>query len=318
MLTTMQRFREFVWLYWLHQILLMMVHHNAAFKMNDVSGIGRFLKPETVAGAVAGIVGTMLGYPFDSVKPRMQTTGLSIAGAYKVILQEAGITGFYRGIASPLLALTILNSLNFSCYSVFINQLSALGKFNETIKYLVAGGMVGPVASMISTPFEYIKIQLQIDKSSLRNSIYAVSHITKNFGVAKLYTGHAVNTVREMVFLSTYFTAYEQCKYTSNDFLHNSQISIPLSGGIAGALGWFVSFPLDSVKSQIQSKALSDISGRNSALVVFRKILAEKGLGNLYNGVVPSLLRAFIVSSTRFSAYEATMYLFDKIGKQRH
>jgi hypothetical protein len=128
--------------------------------------------------------------------------------------------------------------------------------------------------------------------------------------------------------------------------------AIPLSGGLSGACAWFVSFPLDCVKSGLQgrpfsvavSRAAADSAGMSSAAAnsastasrvlasqptsamsvggsggdsggafrVARHLFATRGIGGFYAGIVPSIARAFIVSGTRFSAYEATMWALKK------
>ena len=80
--------------------------------------------------------------------------------------------------------------------------------------------------------------------------------------------------------------------------------------------GWFGSFPLDTVKSNIQGQPLvkpwkQQLKMRSVALAQFR----AKGLFGLYSGVGPALARAFIVSGTRFSAFEFTLRLLGKLEK---
>ena len=62
------------------------------------------------------------------------------------------------------------------------------------------------------------------------------------------------------------------------------------------------SFPLDCIKSNMQGVKLS--APRKSSFAHFSAILSDRGVLGLYRGVGPSVARAFIVSSTRFTAYE--------------
>ncbi len=40
---------------------------------------------------------------------------------------------------------------------------------------------------------------------------------------------------------------------TADNWLQDvSKVSIPVAGGFSGAIGWFISFPLDCIKSNIQ------------------------------------------------------------------
>mmetsp|Transcript_19366 Transcript_19366/g.27707 ORF Transcript_19366/g.27707 Transcript_19366/m.27707 type:complete len:297 (+) Transcript_19366:55-945(+) len=285
---------------------------------------------EPVAGAAAGIIGTVLGFPFDTVKTTMQIHHKSMGTSIISIYKQSGIIGFYKGIGSPLVALTLLNTINFSSYAFFCNL---FGLQHDTIKMnngifewrlTASAALVGPISSLISTPFELVKTQMQLSSTSnpkviWKNSLHAAIELSKRGrnGPLYLYTGHSVNTLREIVFLSTYFSVYEYFKYhLAEGYSHLSKtVTIPISGGIAGAIGWFVSFPLDLVKSNIQQQPPSGYiihtNGKFRAISIAKDILKKRGLVGLYSGVVPSLMRAFIVSSSRFTVYEGTMSLIE-------
>ena len=230
---------------------------------------------ETLAGTSAGVVGTILGFPFDTTKTTMQLSNMSVTNSIRTIYSKSGFVGFYKGVGSPLVALTILNTVNFSSYARFRNLLSVQSPLDLRNKYFewkitLAAALVGPIASSISTPFELVKTQMQLSASNgpatmtitkgtvWKNSLHAAVDLVKRFGIRHLYLGHSVNTLREMIFLSTYFTVYEHLKYSlsgsnSENFGSLSPLlSVPLSGGCAGACGWFVSFPLDLIKTNIQ------------------------------------------------------------------
>jgi solute carrier family 25 (mitochondrial carnitine/acylcarnitine transporter), member 20/29 len=301
-----------------------------------VTSDGRFnVWRESVGGGVAGVVGTVLGYPFDCVKTRMQTSQSSISSAIGAILKENGLHGLYRGMASPLTALTILNTMNFSSYAHFCSLLGVnsakqqqnSNKVRQTIfewRYGVAAALVGPLASTVSTPFELIKTQTQLlqkhileqkapaGAENVRGSLSMTRFLVQQHGIRCLYRGHAVNTLREVVFLSTYFTVYEHCRQFVQQSLSISEnFAIPISGGLSGAVGWFVSFPLDNIKSNIQGQSFSSVMRPLSWFSVGKQLMQTKGFIGLYSGVLPSIVRAFIVSASRFTAYETAMAWLD-------
>ena len=233
-----------------------------------------YLSRQSIAGMNAGIVGTLLGFPLDAIKLRMQLTGFSIFGASSAIYKDGGIPGFYRGVGSPLLALTVLNTLNFSAYNYFTNVImgdkSLEDRFKSGTRFesrvTLAAVCVAPLASTISTPFELIKTQMQINskiqKTSsssgnspirFRNSLHAAWHIMRSTGIDALYKAHMVNTLREAVFLATYFTVYEHFKYGLLTYGNFTSLTVvaPIAGGFAGSIGWFISFPLDCIKAQL-------------------------------------------------------------------
>jgi len=282
--------------------------------------VGGRAMDEAIAGATAGVVGTTLGYPLDSIKTRMQA-GASSKGIVARIFREEGVRGFYRGVASPLAALTILNTLNFSTYARFRTLIGVSEKrladgFFEPLVPLAAAA-VGPISALISTPFELVKTQMVRSRASLSSSSSSSSssslakaiELVREHGVASLYRGHVVNTSREIVFLSTYFAVYEHTRVHLQASSLSPSFSIPLAGGISGAIGWFVSFPLDCIKSNIQIKAPAIDGVREGTLQVARALIKSKGFVGLYSGVVPSIARAFVVSSSRFTAYEGMLAL---------
>jgi solute carrier family 25 carnitine/acylcarnitine transporter 20/29 len=213
--------------------------------------------------------------------------------------------------------------LNFSSYATFskiINvRMELLNDGGFEYRVALAAGMVGPLSSLISTPFELVKIQMQLNRIATgasntvyKNSLHAAYDIVTRHGIQRLYTGHAVNTLREIVFLSTYFTTYEHIKTKLLSFIQSHSLSVPIAGGISGAFGWFVSFPLDAIKGNIQGRQLDSSTAQKSSYEIAKLLMQQKGIRGLYSGLLPSVTRAFLVSSTRFSAYEATLWLLQQ------
>lgn len=271
---------------------------------------------EVLAGCTAGVLGTLLGFPLDSIKTRMQAgaSGGMLPLARRIIEAE-GWRGLYRGVASPLLALTILNSLNFSSYAFFRREFGVQDDADFShIEYRVplAAACVGPLSSLISTPFEMVKTQaVQSIKnggvsSTSSSSLALARSIVHKHGLRALYTAHSVNTAREMVFLSTYFSVYEHSKSLFRSLVP-ANVAIMLAGGLSGATGWFISFPLDCIKSNLQGRQLGQL--QPSAASILLSLVHAKGIAGLYSGVVPSIARAFVVSSSRFLAYESTLWV---------
>ena len=263
-----------------------------------------------------------------SIKTRMQThivhagaQKLTLPRAAGLIYAEGGLLSFYRGLAAPLLSLVVLNTMTFSLYSTLkekygVSKDIVVFGYQENLKVALAAASVGPISALISTPFEMVKTQMQLSikmaqlsesAAPSRSSIIQAYRLMNHYGVRILYIGHGINTAREMLFLSTYFTVYENLKANLSTFFPSS-ISVPLAGGISGATGWFISYPLDCVKANIQGRNLSTDEPR-TALKIARNLLETRGVLGLYAGLLPSIARAFLVSSSRFSAYELSMWL---------
>jgi solute carrier family 25 (mitochondrial carnitine/acylcarnitine transporter), member 20/29 len=300
-----------------------------------------------------------LTFLYASVKARQQIVGTSgIVLTARHIVQNEGPASLYRGLVPPLISLSILNTVNFTLYSYFQLQFmrrnedpdvllhghSTAGAYSDVLQGFrgenaAAGAAVGSFAGIVSTVENLVKTQLQMDnlraKPQYRGSRDCVQQLLNEGyirGIRTLYTGHVVNTAREMVFLATYFGVYEGLREgmyhdhfrrrkasssessvptsTNNGNKHSHPWMIPLAGGLAGAVAWTVSFPLDCVRAGVQGQdLLGSHNSRKSAPAVFRTLLVERGIKGLYSGVAPSIVRAFLVSGSRFTAYEAALWL---------
>ena len=230
----------------------------------------------------------------------------------------------------PLISLSMLNTLNFASYNLVRNELHASRGWD--VRNGIAAFLTAPIGSSISTVEHMIKTQMQIDNVSEKRyneSFHCLTTLVKEHGWKVIYTGHAINTIREGAFLGTYFYTYEGLRVFLHEMVSQHQQvdqgmrkdarenswTVPFAGGLSGAWAWFVTFPLDCVKAGIQSQVLPrkgiesnvkriDVPRRLGAIEVFRNLLATKGWVGLYAGVSPSIMRAFIVSATRFTAYE--------------
>ena len=131
--------------------------------------------------------------------------------------------------------------------------------------------------------------------------------------------------------MGTYFFCYEGFKgefskllswleslaFRNPDKQKDSSLSttfaIPMAGGCAGATAWAFTFPLDCVRAGVQGQPIPISSNvqiqKQGALETLKHLLKSKGVTGLYAGVSPSIARAFLVSGSRFSAYEGALWL---------
>jgi solute carrier family 25 carnitine/acylcarnitine transporter 20/29 len=296
-----------------------------------------------IAGFAAGLAGTILGHPLDTVKTRLQsrTEYKGMYDCFSKIVRTEGVASLYKGLASPLVSLTLLNMLSFQTYNWCLSMfdkfdmargVTLLPDRHPGYHYVVSGAVAGFACSFLSTPFEMVKVQSQLDNLNQRRfkgSLQCALYLTKNYGVFSLFTGNAVNTIREIIFGSVYFGVYEHSKKLIRKLLHalnfgpnrSFMIEVITSGALSGMSGWFASFPLDVIKTNIQGNfgivnpITKTLEPKQKIWSTTKTILKTKGFFGLYSGIKPSIIRAMFVSSCRFSVYELTMSLLNKWQK---
>ena len=118
------------------------------------------LGEEALGGLAAGIVGTVLGFPLDLVKTRMQTGTASggMIGATRHIVKTEGLRSLYKGITPPLISLSIVNTASFTSYSYFRRMIG--GQNGWDVKNAWAGMLGAPLFGLITTPEGFLKTQV--------------------------------------------------------------------------------------------------------------------------------------------------------------
>lgn len=81
------------------------------------------------------------------------------------------------------------------------------------------------------------------------------------------------------------------------------------SGGFAGMLGWTVAMPFDVPKTNVQSRWDTKVVGSYFPEMI--KIAKQRGISGLYNGLGPTLVRAFPANAALFLGVETGKKVFD-------
>jgi len=125
-------------------------------------------------GSIAGTVGKVVEYPFDTVKVRLQSQPdhlpLRYAGpldCFRQSIAQDGIRSLYRGVSAPLAGAAAETACLFWTYGVAKDVLRATALANDTSDELplstmiTAGAISGGMTSLVLTPIELVKCRMQ-------------------------------------------------------------------------------------------------------------------------------------------------------------
>jgi len=129
-------------------------------------------------GFVAGVTGTIAGYPFDTVKVRLQTQTInhrlytgSLDCFIKIAKQES-MLGFYKGMSSPMFGVALINGIVFSVQNVSKNLFDNPDTY---IALTVTGAIAGGVQAFVCAPIELIKTRLQMQGIGQGRKLFTLS-----------------------------------------------------------------------------------------------------------------------------------------------
>ncbi|KAJ2614030.1 Mitochondrial carrier protein ymc2 [Coemansia sp. RSA 1365] len=279
---------------------------------------------DCIAGSVGGIAQVLAGQPFDTVKVRLQTQPDIYTGtmdAVRKTVQNDGFGGFYKGTTTPLVGVGLCVSIQF----LVVEQMKRyFGRLNNTpsnqapmltpTQLYISGAAAGVANSVVSGPVEHVRVRLQVQTSGsaaqYKGPIDCIRKIYRSFGTAGIYKGQVPTIIRELNGFGMYFLAYEalvQRKMTESGKAR-SEISsglVCLYGAAAGFAMWLTSYPIDVVKSKMQTDGFSGSSQKYSGSIdCIRKTFEKEGLRGFFRGISPCLLRAAPANAATFIGFE--------------
>ena len=156
-----------------------------------------------------------------------------------------------------------------------------------------------------------------LESRMFRGPVHCVTSIVRTHGARSLFHGLSSTTIRDSIGFSLYMTSYEyMCRLCHPEGPDKCSIwALLLTGGLAGALSWALNFPVDTVKSRVQSDCLTNPKYRGF-VHCFYTVLREEGARALFKGLPAVLLRSFALNAVTLTVYSSSRHYFAGLFKQ--
>jgi solute carrier family 25 carnitine/acylcarnitine transporter 20/29 len=294
-----------------------------------------------VAGGMAGSASVIVGHPFDTIKVRFQTSNTTIMASVR---DFGGVSSLFRGMAAPLSVAAAINAIVFSSYGAssrfYDNHIGNPESYADLphdpwYKAWACGSFSGLMQCFILAPMEHVKCRLQVQHGKgssdykYRGPWQASRHIVQEHGMTRLFQGWWSTCWREIPAFGLYFASYDYIKDATNTFLSQQSgvesdpiginhshtwIASAFAGGCAGSITWGIVYPVDVIKTRIQTSPLTTPRSQLGMLYVGRQIVAQHGFSYLFRGLSITLIRAFPVNGTIFPVYEFALLQMSEWG----
>lgn len=285
------------------------------------------------AGGFGGVCAVIVGHPFDLVKVRLQTAE---SGVYKnaidvmrkSIARDGLRGGLYAGVSAPLVGVTPMFAVSFWGYDLgkqIVTSLSAPSRTGSlSIAQVSAAGFFSAIPmTAITAPFERVKVILQVQGQRLKpgeepkykGGLDVVRQLYREGGIRSVFRGSAATLARDGPGSAAYFAAYEYIKRrltprdpeTGKPKGDVSLLAVTCAGGAAGVAMWIPVFPVDTVKSRLQTA-----EGNVSLGGVVRELYGRGGVKAFFPGFGPALARAVPANAATFLGVELAHQAMNK------
>ena len=208
-----------------------------------------------------------------------------------------GVLGFYGGVRGMVVGQALIKSVVFASNDWAVSLCGSAPFLGRVTSLILAAMFSGLVTSFIVTPVERVKIILQ-GKGNARgeNELTVLRSMLREEGGLKnlLSVGLWPTISREVPSYAIYFVTFRLLK----------DLGLPtvLAGGAAGVACWVPVYPIDVVKTTLQE---DESYNRRSAWEVLGTIVKEEGVGGLFDGLTPKVIRACINHAVTFTVYSS-------------
>jgi solute carrier family 25 aspartate/glutamate transporter 12/13 len=286
----------------------------------------RSLGEKLVAGAIAGIIGTICTFPLDLVKTRLQNqkpgpTGvMPYKGMVDCFTQTAkadGFRGLYRGMPAVLVGITPEKAIklgmnDFMC-DYFRNR---LGVTDLPLSYLgLSGGIAGMCQVVATNPMEIVKIRMQVQGTAPGIARQSIGEVVRELGFFGLYTGLRATLMRDVPFSVIYFATYGFVKQKlTDDTGYISNWKVFLTAFIAGTCASSSSTPADVIKTRLQVKPAAGQAPYKGIVDCARQTVAKEGVKALFKGIGPRIIVISPLFGIALVVYEVQKKLLAKFN----
>ena len=256
-------------------------------------------------GVLYGTTSVCVGQPFDTIKTKMQAQrGFENLGMFRTLtttLKRQGPRGLYRGALYPLVGSGIFRSTQFAVFESAYTYLDVpWGRWELPsglqVRVLVGGVLASTARAVIETPLEYPKVRRQTQQA------WQLRHVYRGFGIT---------WSRTVGLMCTYFILVDSGRRHAPGLFSSPVLGPFLTSGVAATLGWWVVWPLEYMKNQVQGGY-----GREEGVWSrLGRVARERGgLLALYRGIGPGTIRSFIANGTSMVVMQHAQKLVSHLG----
>mmetsp|Transcript_17694 Transcript_17694/g.31981 ORF Transcript_17694/g.31981 Transcript_17694/m.31981 type:complete len:285 (-) Transcript_17694:152-1006(-) len=249
-------------------------------------------------------------HPIETVKTRMQVTGLSLGHTTTSLLKTEGVTAFWKGIVFAWGREASYASIKLGAYAPVRDALGA-GKDAPFYLKFLAGAITGGVGSIIGNPFDVMKTLAQANEGAAKPLGTLVGDMYKNQGIAGFYRGVQANIMRAMVLNATKMACYDISKGYVADATgwgRKDVRTVFASGMVAGLAMTASVSPFDRIRTALMNQP-TDKKLYNGFVDCGSKLIKENGPASLWRGFIPIWARFAPTATIQLLVIE-TLYDF--------
>eukprot|EP01112_Ceratiomyxa_fruticulosa_P023826 TRINITY_DN92_c0_g5_i1.p1 TRINITY_DN92_c0_g5~~TRINITY_DN92_c0_g5_i1.p1 ORF type:complete len:351 (-),score=59.58 TRINITY_DN92_c0_g5_i1:1038-2090(-) len=290
-----------------------------------------------LSGGIAGITAKTSIAPLERVKIMFQVritqyeeVNRGVFHVLSAVSKREGLKGLFKGNGATILRVFPYAAIQFTTFEQArkVLKLPPRGTHKQasivdTTKYLLAGSAAGAVSSFCTYPLDVIRARLAIENFQSPSkgvppkagSVYisAIRRYSKKDGWRGYYRGMGPTILGILPYAGINYSAFETLKSLIPASHMNEKGELPVHiklvcGGLAGAIGQTVAYPLDVVRRRMQTagyaEGLPPVNLNDGTFKAMENIIKTEGVRALFKGISINYYKVVPTVSISFTAYE--------------
>jgi len=278
--------------------------------------IGHHVELDVLAGSVAGFSSTLVCYPFDLIRTRMQTTTVGkFQGSLHCFLRTVQFEGWlalFKGMTLPLGAQMAYKAIIFTTNEEMRRLLGRGDRQFGRRDYFICGAVGGAVRTIVATPVELVAKQIMVQYSPnlprYQRVVDCIRSLISTHGPSILWRGLLLTLCRDGLGMGLYFVAMEEIMRLRGGERNLSDTLI--AGSAAGIAFWSIALPFDTLSSVVQTnipmrRPTRQVVGIDS-LCQSREFIRQRGIRSLFRGAPVAFGRGIPSAAITITMYHHT------------
>jgi hypothetical protein len=240
-------------------------------------------------GGMSAVFAVNFTHPIETVKTRMQVSGLGIGTTVSGIFKGEGVGAFYKGLPFAYGRELSYTSIKLGAYAPVRDAIGAGDKDAPFYLKFLAGAITGGIGSAVGNPFDVLKTLSQTTKTKSVPLTQLVGKMYTDQGMKGFYRGLEVNVLRACVLNATKMGCYDMSKGYVVDATGWSRKDPRTAFCSAFVAGFFMTCtvaPWDRIRTLMMNQP-TDKKIYDGFVDCFIKTVKSDGIPALWRGFIP-------------------------------
>jgi solute carrier family 25, member 33/36 len=312
--------------------LTLRAHTFLSFIFRSVSLLQHAIASSLFSGGAAGTVASCLTNPLDVVKTQLQSSSVVVGdlasgrghplAVARKILEQDGVSGFFRGLPPTLFGIIPSRSAYFYAYQRIKHGLGPVFPEGSPPNAIIAGLLAGIVGNTLTNPIWMVRtrMQLHVDAAAGQRMYRGYGDViatifreegVKGFykGIQASYWGCTEGAVQFLIYeqLKTRLLRRENARRARHGMGATEELSnwtYFWAAAVAKMCASIGTYPHEVARTRMREQARMGVFKYNGMWQTIRLIAQEEGRQGLYGGMGVHLMKVVPNSALMFLTYE--------------